>query len=352
MHVRPTQRPLRSSNVTPRRAVVRALAVMVLAAAGVASAAHGAHARSKIPQLPLAKLPIARRIPVPVGPGWLETGFDSVWLTKIKSRTVFRIDPGTNKVVARIRVGSNPELGIGIGLGFAWVPDTKDRTLTQIDPQTNRVVRVIPVDIPDDTEGSIGVGEGSLWVLTNAGGTDSGTLSRIDPGSGQVVANIPVRPKSHAAAVGFGSVWVTSSGAGSVMRVDPATTAVVAEIPVHAAPRFLATGEGSVWVLSQSDGTLARIDPGSNRVVATIEVGVPGEGGDLSIGEHYVWVAAERVPLTQVDPATNRVLRQFAGGRRDDTMRVGFGAAWIIDENHGQIWRVDLAKLARLPTVP
>ncbi|MBS0393168.1 MAG: hypothetical protein JSR54_01010 [Proteobacteria bacterium] len=336
----------------PGRALVQWLACIALASAGAASGAFAAHARSKIPQQPLSKLPIVRRIPVPVGPGWLETGFDSVWLTKIKSRTVFRIDPVTNKIIARIRVGSNPELGIGMGLGYAWVPDTKDRSLTQIDPHTNRVVRVIPVDIPDDTEGSIGVGEGSLWVLTNQGGTDSGTLSRIDPEGGHVVANIPVKPKSHAAAVAFGSVWVTSSGAGSVVRVDPATNAVVAEIPVHPAPRFLAAGEGSVWVLSQSDGTLARIDPASNRVVATIDVGVPGEGGDLSIGEHYVWVAAERVPLTQIDPATNKVLRQFAGGRRDDTMRVGFGAAWIIDENHGQIWRIDLAKLGRLPIAP
>jgi len=310
---------------------------------------HAAPATQPIPRLPLARLPIVKRIAVPVGPAWLETGFDSVWLTKIKSRTVFRIDPATNKIVARIAVGSNPELGLGMGLGFVWVPDTKDRTLTQIDPTTNKVVRVIPVNIPDDTEGSIGVGEGSLWVLTNEGGTDSGTLSRIDPVSGRIVANIPVKPKSHAATVAFGAVWVTSTGAGNVVRVDPARNAVVAEIPVHAAPRFLAGGENGVWVLSQSDGTLARIDPGTNHIVATIDVGVPGEGGDLAVGEHFVWVSAERVPLTQIDPATNKVVRQFAGGRRDDTMRVGFGSAWIVDENHGQIWRVDLGKLAQTP---
>jgi virginiamycin B lyase len=332
-----------------RNAVGPSFAVIAIVSVLGASPAHGAPAKPEIQQQPLAKLPIVERIRVPVGPAWLETGFDSVWLTKIKSKTVFRIDPATNKVVARIPVGSNPELGIGIGLGFAWVPDTKDRTLTQIDPKTNRVVRVIPVNIPDDTEGSIGVGEGSVWVLTNEGGTDSGTLSRIDPVSGHVVANVPVKPKSHAAVVAFGAVWVTSTGAGRVVRVDPATNAVVAEIAVHAAPRFLAGGEGSIWVLSQSDGTLARIDPATNRVVATINVGVPGEGGDLSIAEHYVWVAAERIPLSQVDPATNKVLRQFAGGRHDDTMRVGFGAAWIVDENHGQIWRIDLNKLAQTP---
>ncbi len=207
---------------------------------------------------------------MPVGPRWLETGFDYVWLTKIKSKTVFRIDLTTNKIVARIPVGSNPELGIDMGLGFAWVSDTKDRTLTQIDPKTSNVVRVTPVNIPDDTEGSIGVGEGSVWGLTNEGGTDSGTL--------------------------------------------------------------------------------ARLDPATNRVVATIDVGVPGDAGDLSIWDHNVWVAAEGIPLSQIDAATHKVLRHFAGGRHDDTMRVDFGAAWIVHENHGQIWRVDLNKLAQTPS--
>jgi hypothetical protein len=74
-------------------------------------------------------------------------------------------------------------------------------------------------------------------------------------------------------------------------------------------------------------------------------LGVPGEGGDLSIGENYVWVSAEGVPLSQIDPRTHRLVRQFAGGKRDDTLRVGFGSAWIVDELKGEIWRVDLSRL-------
>jgi DNA-binding beta-propeller fold protein YncE len=105
-----------------------------------------------------------------------------------------------------------------------------------------------------------------------------------------------------------------------------------------------------VWVLCQGDGSLARIDPSTNQVAASIGVGVPGEGGDLSVGENYVWVAAEGVPLSQIDPRTNQLVRQFAGGKRDDTLRVGFGSAWIVDELQGQIWRVDLSRLEELPS--
>jgi virginiamycin B lyase len=301
---------------------------------------------------PISALPIVARIKVPVGPGWLETGFGSLWVSKSNSKTVLRIDPTSNRIIATIPVGSDPELGIGMGMGFVWVADTKDRTITQIDPTTNRVVKVISAELAPDPEGSIGVGKGSLWVMTNRHGKKSATLTRIDPANGKVVADISVRPESHACIFAFGSVWLTSSGAGTVSRVDPSSNTVIAEITVHALPRFLISNEDGIWVLSQSDGTLARIDPSTNRVIATIDVGVPGDGGDLSVGERQVWVSAERVPLSQIDPQTNTLLRQFAGGRKDDTMRVAFGSAWVLDEDHGEIWRIDLGKLETLPAPP
>jgi streptogramin lyase len=317
-----------------------------------APAEPAASAVSHAGRLPLSALPITARIKVPEGPAWLETGFGSLWVSKTNSKEVLRIDPDSNEVIATIRVGAKPALGIGIGLGYVWIADTKDKSIRQIDPNTNQVVHTIAVkNLPKETEGSIGVGEGSLWVLTNEGDTDSGTLSRIDPMTGDISANIQVNAGSHAALVAFGSVWVTSTAAGSVLRVDARNNAVVAEIQVHAAPRFLAAGEGSVWVLSQTDGSLARIDPLTNQVAATIEVGVPGEGGDLSLGEDFAWVAAEGAPLTQIDPKTNRLVRQFAGGKRHDTLRVGFGSAWIVDELHGEIWRVDLSRLEGVPSL-
>src|ERR1700761_2784770 len=139
-------------------------------------------------QLPLDQLPISHRVMVPPGPGWLEVGFGSVWVSKSDTHEVLRIDPKTNRVAATIPVGSDPELGIGVGLGAVWIPDPKDQTITQINPAPNRGVRVMKVPLASDPEGSIGIGAGSLWVLTNTGGTDSGTLTRIEARSGRVLA--------------------------------------------------------------------------------------------------------------------------------------------------------------------
>jgi len=301
-------------------------------------------------QSPLSTLPVAERIKVPAGPGWLGVGFGSVWVSEIDSKMVLRIDPGTNHVIAKIPVGSDPELGVGIGAGFVWIADTTDHTISQIDPQGNRVVRTIPVNVASDPEGSIAIDDGSIWILTNEGDTDSGTLTRIDVTSGRVTANIAVRAKSHAVIVAFNSIWVTSTAAGTMSRIDPKTNSIVAEVSVHSLPRFLVASDDAIWVLSQGDGTLERVDPLTNTVVATVEVNVPGDGGDLAVGEHSVWVSGEHVPLTQIDPRNNRVVRQFVGGSKDDTMRVGFGSAWILFERTGRIWRIDLKKLDSQPS--
>jgi len=293
---------------------------------------------------PLARLPIATRIHIPKGPAWLETGFGSVWVTDILGHQILRIDPQSNQVVAHIKVGSEPELGLGMGFGSVWVPDVRDRTITEIDPATNQVRRVIPVDLAPFPEGSIGVGEGGLWVITRADGTDAATLTRLDPVSGRIVAQIPVHPQSHAVTVAYGSVWVTSTADHVLSRIDPATNTVVADIPMHPKPLFLIAGEGSVWVLCQGDGSLVRVDPSSNTVRDTVLLGVPGEGGDLSVDGGYVWVSAEGTPLTQIDPSDNRVLRQFVGGKQLDTLRVSFGSAWLVDAAHGQLWRVPVTQ--------
>ena len=299
-------------------------------------------------QLPLDKLPVSQRIEVPAGPGWLEVGFGSVWVSKSETHEVLRIDPHTNRVIAKIAVGSDPELGIGVGLGAVWIPDPKDQTITQINPATNHVVRVIKVPLATDSEGSIGIGAGSLWVLTNNGGTESGTLTRVEASSGKVLADIPVQPESHAAIFAFDAVWVSSSVKNTVSRVDVHTNRVTDIIDVAAQPRFLVASDDAIWVLSQGDGSLSRIEAYSRRVVAHIALDVPGEGGDLAVGAGAIWISAEGVPISEVDPVRNKLVRQFVGGKKDDTLRFGFGSLWVISELDGIIWRFNVDALTRL----
>jgi hypothetical protein len=101
-------------------------------------------------------------IPTPGGPLGIATGFGSVWVTSENGSVLYRIDPATNKVIARIDVG-HAMCGVpGIGFGRVWVPDCDfgPQGLVVVDPATNRVVRAIG----DGVAGSVGLGAGRVWA--------------------------------------------------------------------------------------------------------------------------------------------------------------------------------------------
>src|SRR6185503_13507892 len=130
---------------------------------------------------------------------------------------------------------------------------------------------------------------------------------------------------------------------------DPSTNLVVETIPVGKSPRFIAAGAGAVWTLNQGDGSVSRVDPKTNKVVATIEVGVPGNGGDISVGEGSVWVTSFEYPLSRIDPSTNTVVQQFHG-KGGDAVRAAPGALWLSNLEAGNVWRIDPRRvLATLP---
>jgi virginiamycin B lyase len=274
-------------------------------------------------------------------PDFLEIGFGSVWVSNPALDAVQRIDAETNKVIAEVKI-NKPCAAMGVGYRSLWVASCKDKSIVRIDAKTNKVTATIPVAIAD-SEASIAAGEGGVWVLTDK----KGVLSRIDPETNQVVAQVSVTPHSFAAMAGFGSIWITNTGApgskenGSVQRIDPKTNNVVATIPVRPQPRFLAVGENAVWVLNQTDGTVSRIDPKTNEVAATIEAGVPGLGGDIAAGEGAVWVRASKVLLAVIDPKTNQVVKRYGPKQGSGAVRAGNGAVWISAHDVNKVWRLD-----------
>jgi YVTN family beta-propeller protein len=62
------------------------------------------------------------------------------------------------------------------------------------------------------------------------------------------VTPIPVGEGPVDVAFGEGALWVANSLDHSVSRIDPGTNEVVATIDIGAEPVHLAAGEGAVWV--------------------------------------------------------------------------------------------------------
>lgn len=268
-------------------------------------------------------------------PDWQVVTDDAVWVANGPLNAVHRLDPKTNQVAATVPTGKKPCSGLAAGFGSIWVPNCGDKTLSRVDVNTNSVVATIPVG-PADSEGGIATSPDAVWMLTS----QESKLSRIDPNTNAVVAEIDVPEKSASCLYGDGAIWITTPAANKLTRVDPKTNKVTDSIEVGPRPRFQTFGAGSVWTLNQGDGTVSRVDTTTRKVIATIEVGIPGNGGELAFGFGHVWATVFQIPVSEIDPALNKVVRQWVGPG-GDSIRVGHESVWLSNLREHNVWRID-----------
>jgi len=271
-------------------------------------------------------------------PDWQVLTEDAVWVTNGPRSIVHRLDVNTNKIAANITVGKRPCSGLAAGFGSIWVPSCGDKTISRIDVATNTVVATVPIG-PGESEGGIATSADAVWLVTDP----KGTLSRIDPKTNTVAAAVDVPAGSAAVVYGDGAIWVTTPAKNMLTRVDAATNKVTDSIAVGPGARFETFGDGCVWTLNQGDGTISRVDTQTRKVVATIEVGIPGEGGEIAYGFGYIWATLFHIPISEIDPATNTVIRQWVG-EGGDSIRAGHGSIWLSNLRAHNIWRIDPKK--------
>lgn len=293
------------------------------------------------PRLSLDSLPVVARVDLPSSADWMAFGFGSVWVVNYRPSRVSRVDGATNRVLADIPLGRNGCLGVVVALERVWVPTCGDGVVNEIDPATDSVVRRIPAPIKVGREGAVAFADGALWIPDNVKDSTSSSVVQLDLKSGEIRARVSTGKRSDVAVAGFGSIWVASSADNVVTRIDPATGRAIARISVGRSPKFMAAGEGAVWVQNRYDGSVSRIDPATNRETARIAAWSPTLAGDIAAGGGYVWLSANGMPVTRIDPKTNRVTHQFVGGDGIDAIRWGVGTLWIADHSIGQLWRID-----------
>jgi glutamine cyclotransferase len=251
-------------------------------------------------------------------------GAGSVWFCsgdwEAAADVVLRVDPETNRVVDRISVDSPTSLAFGHG--SVWAASSGHGAVSRIDPKTGEVAAEIEVgrgavDIATDER------TGDVWVaglLLKWYGADihpedskDNKLSRIDPATNRVVAEIPIAANSReggaqSVAVGEGAVWAQSAD-GRLFKVNPATNKVVCVVPLGEYSSGLEISRGAVWATVQaSSGTrLVRVDPSTVHVVASEHGPEPANGGygELVAGGGYVWLTSGAGWLgSRRDPST------------------------------------------------
>jgi hypothetical protein len=222
--------------------------------------------------------------------------------------------------VTQIAIGGAP-VAVAVGENAVWAlrrAPGGDVALVEIDPSLASVAAG-PYDVPDGAT-HLAAGEGAVWILVRPGGGQppspgpsgspsdaepgaEGSVVRMDPATGEVVATIPVGTDPRAITVAQGSVWVADGDGNTVERISPATNDVLASLAVDGSPNALVGGSSGLWVVTgDAPSTTVRFSVELQSVAATL----PSTAVN-ALGPRYVWAVFED-GLGRLDPKTNQPL--------------------------------------------
>ena len=257
----------------------------------------------------------------------IAAGAGGVWIGTTTSASgvlpssVARVDPASGLLVDTIPLPPAP-VGAGVNLfpgssrqHIAVAPDAvwvinPDLTVSRIDPRTNRIVaRVRKVRAEN-----IATGDGDVWI------TEGETVAEIDSATNTVARRLTLDAGFLVdLAIGGGAVWATDPERGTVWRVDTDRRLVARAVPLEMWVAGLAYGEGAVWATNEITDEIHRIDP---RTSETERIGSDASPRDVDAGEEGVWVTAASPPSR--DAALPHTVCQdvHSGGGRPDLLLV------------------------------
>src|SRR5215217_1584943 len=275
---------------------------------------------------------------------WLAAGDGAVWISQ--TFEIDRIDPGTGEIEAKVTVPEGACEATAFGFGALWTATCEKPGLSRIDPRTNTVTGHLDLAVPTqlDGEGSVGAGEGGIWLAVDGAGCSACRVARVDPQTLRVTAHVRVKVGAAGVRTGSGSVWVTNPRLDIVERIDPHRNAVVGSTKVGDAPRFLAVGAGGVWTIDQQGGTVTRLDLKTGAKRATIRAHLEGLGGDITTGDGAVWARTGTTLLTRIDPGTNTVTQRYGPESGSGAVIVEGDNVWISAHDVPAVWRLPLSQ--------
>jgi ABC-type branched-subunit amino acid transport system substrate-binding protein/predicted Ser/Thr protein kinase len=273
------------------------------------------------------------------------TGGESSALATPAPNSVVEIDPGRNKPVAQVAVGSNPT-ALAVGRGAVWALNADDRTISRIDLKTKAQKVFGGGTTPTD----LAVGEGSVWI---GNGVVSPTgprpvlssVWRVDPDTFNVIGKSKLPAKGEGGdqgdslVVGKGAVWAINPDL-TISRLDPRSGKVVARVPTSVV-EIAAGPDGVIWGLKPPpEPALIRVSPRSNTVTATVRIGSGGLS-DIAVGAGAVWVSDGGGVVWRVDPGRRATQRTIPVAKGVDSLAFGSGFLWAVNPFEGTLSRID-----------
>jgi virginiamycin B lyase len=138
-------------------------------------------------------------------------GEGGVWVSS-EDGTVGELDPASGTVTRSIAAGADADF-LAFSPASVWVTNYRAEFLWRIDPATGAVAAKL--NIGGGGAQGVAFDGSSLWVAMY----NLGEVLCINPTNGRVQRRIPVGKKPRGLAITAGSVWVANSTSGTVSRV-------------------------------------------------------------------------------------------------------------------------------------
>jgi DNA-binding SARP family transcriptional activator/ABC-type transport system substrate-binding protein/streptogramin lyase len=235
---------------------------------------------------------------VAAGPsvGFVRSGLGSVWEME-DSGVLLEIDPRTHHVTRSIAVGVAPG-DVAVGERSVWITDRNSQTLLRVDPQYGDITRIrLPASglAEPGAGGGVAVGAGSVWVAQGLS-----RITRISPASGRVESSLAVADASYVT-FGDGALWVANSDLGTLTKVDPSTGTVVATTRIGIWICCVAVAGGYVWAANNTGIWKLSL---AGRILGTIST--PSPTANFAFGDGALWVANDAAgTVMRIDPSTD-----------------------------------------------
>jgi YVTN family beta-propeller protein len=176
----------------------------------------------------------------------IAAGANAIWVGS--GSEIFKIDASSHELLGRWDYGAGIN-DVAIGGGSVWIASAGETVIrasaTTRRPTGEASIGVIPT--------ALAIGGDSIWVAAQEAYGSHAAVWRFDPITARVIQTTTLGkivgfPPTLEIAFGEGALWVASYDAGTVTRLDPVTGNVVATIRIGGHPSGIAVGANRVWV--------------------------------------------------------------------------------------------------------
>jgi len=203
-----------------------------------------------------------------IGLAWAERGHGTPPPIPVRSDSLLRLDPKTDRIVGSIPIGRDAA-ALDATPDAVWVASERERTVSRVDLGSDRVTTIgephPAAFLAHDDRGNV-----------YASGWDFPLVWQIDPRTVQIVRTYRVKTHALGLSVGGGSLWAVNRFANSVTRIDLAQRRVAETIAVGTNPLASSFGYCALWIANGDSGTVAVIRPGAPTTVVR---GIPSPYG-------------------------------------------------------------------------